>query len=157
MASSTRLGDLFKPKLSTPSILTDEVSPEVTFPKFQELPPETRIKIWKFVATNTPHWLLITSNDLTVPAPSTLLVNLESLEISRGVLSELFNGQTFIGMTHDVYFYPETDTICFEDIRNSRFPTNQLVGGPPDMAFIFPPQVECDSVNILELEENLGM
>ncbi|ESZ93728.1 hypothetical protein SBOR_5913 [Sclerotinia borealis F-4128] len=87
-----------------------------------------------------------------------LSVNLESQQISKEVLSKLFDGQTFKGTTHEVYFRPEIDTIVFENFINFNFPQSQAFRGTPsELAYQFPPQTECDSVKILELDECLGM
>ncbi|KAI9646159.1 hypothetical protein NHQ30_005599 [Ciborinia camelliae] len=135
-------------------------STEAAFPKFMKLPKELRWMIWKLAATNPARKLEIANHgfELNNPSPSTLFVNLESRTMSREVLSRLFDGKTFLeGTTHNVYFCPEMDTIVFKDFGNFQFPQDHLIRGPPDKAYRFPPQPECDSVKILELEEDLGM
>ncbi|KAJ8065635.1 hypothetical protein OCU04_006310 [Sclerotinia nivalis] len=132
---------------------------EPAFPLFRKLPREIRFIIWKLAATNPARRVEITDNEfhMNISSPSTLYADFESEIISKEVLSKLFDGQTFTGKTHEVYFCPEKDTIAFRDIRYFSFPQDQLIHGPPDKTYRFPPQPECDSVKILELEEDLGM
>lgn len=130
---------------------------EATFPLFGKLPREIRFMIWKLAATNTPRRIEVTDNHFNIPSPSTLFVNFESNMISKEVLTRLFDGQTFTGHNHQVYFCPEIDTVAFGETRNFTFPLDHIIGGPPEMAYRFPSQPECDSVKILELEEGLAM
>ncbi|APA10570.1 hypothetical protein sscle_06g053400 [Sclerotinia sclerotiorum 1980 UF-70] len=132
---------------------------EPAFPLFGKLPTEIRFLIWKLAATNQARRVEITDNEfhIEVSSPAALLVNSESETISKEVLSKLFDGQTFTGKTHEVYFCPEKDTIAFKDIRHFSFPRDNLIGGPPELTYKFPSQPECDSIKTLELEEDLGM
>ncbi|KAF7879224.1 hypothetical protein EAF04_000421 [Stromatinia cepivora] len=144
---------------SLPNSVQDDTT-EPAFPLFRKLPREIRFMIWKLAAnTNPARRVEITDNEfhINTPSPSTLFANHESEIISKEVLCKLFDGQTFTGKTHEVYFCPEKDTIAFRYLRYFRFPQDRFIHGPPDKTYRFPPQPECDPVKILELEEDLGM
>ncbi|CAD6456196.1 d3a76097-c7bf-4398-b60a-9aced05e4058 [Sclerotinia trifoliorum] len=144
---------------SNPTNSVQDGTTEPDFPLFRQLPKEIRFMIWKLAATNQARRVEITDNEfhMEISSPPTLFADFESEFISKEVLSKIFDGQTFTGKTHEIYFCPEKDTIAFKDIRDFSFPQDRLIHGPPNKAYKFPSQPECDSVRILELEEDLGM